>query len=283
VPQAYLRDFAANEDRTKIWRLGKESGDPELKPIKKVAVRHRLYVTRDAVTGKRDDSFERKLSQLEGWLADPVWRALQTEILDLSWKELRMLVSLVVSVMYLRTPIHYEYVKEFHRRMVATIEAQGQVPTGFIVRGQEFEVDPDSWPAYRDASEDDLKKIWMSQMNGATDYADILMGMRWSMLLADGPTFITSDNPITIVHPSLRFRGLSNSETLILFPICPRRILVMDHRCDQPANQYYPLQGNGTAQNALIWRNAIEHVFSHQDPDNVCRIMVAEADALNIS
>ena len=119
--------------------------------------------------------------------------------------------------MYLRTPIHYEYVKDIHRRMVATIEEQGQVPKSFIVRGREFEVDPESWPAYRDASEDDLKKLWISQMNGATDYAEILMGMRWSMLLADEPLFITSDNPITIVHPSLRFKGLSNSETLFSF------------------------------------------------------------------
>lgn len=242
VPRAYLRDFAANEDRTKIWRFSKKSGDPELKPIKKVAVRHHLYVTRDAATAKRDDSFERKLSHIEGWFADPVWRELQTEILDLSWKELRMLVSLVVSVMYLRTPVHYEYVKEFHRKIVRTVEGLDRVPTRLRLDDREHRVDPESWPAYRDASEDDLKKLWISQMNGATEYAEILMGMRWSMLLADAPTFITSDNPVTIVHPSLRFRGLSNPETLVLFPICPQRILVMDHRHEGAANQYYPLQ-----------------------------------------
>jgi hypothetical protein len=283
VPQAYLRDFAANEGRTKIWRFSKKSGDPELKPIEKVAVRHHLYVPRDSVTGKRDDSFEQKLSQIEGWFSDPVWRGLQTEILDLSGKELRMLVSLVVSVMYLRTPVHYEYVKEFHRRMVTTVEGLDKVPTRLRLGDRELQVDPESWPAYRGASEDDLKKLWISQMNGATGYAEILMGMRWSMLLADAPTFITSDNPVTIVHPSLTFRGLSNPETLVLFPICPQRILIMDHRHDQPANQYYPLQGNGAAQNVLIWRNAIEYMFSHQDPDNVCRMMVGDVDSFATS
>jgi hypothetical protein len=280
VSQAYLRDFAANEGRTKIWRFSKQSGDPELKLIEKVAVRHHLYVPRDAVTGERDDSFEQKLSQLEGWFSDPVWRALQTETLDLSWKELRMLASLVVSVMYLRTPVHYEYVKEFHRRMVSMVEALDQVPTSLQLGDRQLEIDPESWPSYRDATEDDLKKLWISQMNDATEYAEILMGMRWSILLADSPTFITSDNPVTVVHPSLTFRGLSNPETLILFPISPQRILLMDHLHDQPANQYHPLQGNGTAQNVLIWRNAIEYMFSHQDPDNVCRLMVAEADSL---
>src|SRR5262249_55507699 len=87
VPQAYLRNFAANDARTKIWRFSKWSGEPELKPIEKVAMRHHLYVPRDEITGKRDDSFERKLSQLESWFADPVWRALQDQIVDLSWKE----------------------------------------------------------------------------------------------------------------------------------------------------------------------------------------------------
>jgi hypothetical protein len=280
VPQAYLRYFAANESHTKIWRFSKDSGDPELKPIEKVAVRHHLYVPLDPATGKRDDSFEQKLSQLEGYFADPVWRALQTEMLDLSWKELRMLVSLVVSVMYLRTPIHYKYVKQFHRKMVMAVERLDEVPTNIKLGSRELQIDPESWPAYRDASEDDLKRMWISQMNNASEYAEMLLGMRWSMVIAEQPTFITSDNPVAILHPSLTFQGLSNSETLVLFPISPQRILIMDHRHEQPSGQYYPLQGDGAAQNVLIWRNAIEFMFSHQDPDNVCRMLVAEAHSL---
>lgn len=278
VPQAYLRDFAVDESRTKIWRFSKNSGDPELKSIEKVAVRHYLYVPRDAATMERDDSFEQKLSELESWFATPVWRGLHDSSLDLSWKELRMIVSLVVAVMYLRTPIHYEHVKSLHQSIVTAVENCGQVPTSFMWRGQEREIAPESWPSYRDASEDDLKRIWIAHMNNATEYAEILMGMRWSMLLAEAPTFITSDNPVAVLHPSLTFLGLSNPDTTLLFPINPSRILVMDHRHDQPANQYYALQGNGTAQNVLIWRNAMEYMFSHQDPDNVCRAMLAETE-----
>ena len=281
VPQAYLRDFAANESRTKIWRFSKECGDPELKPIEKVAVRHHLYVPRDVATRERDDSFEQKLSHLERWFADPVWRALHDKSLDLGWKELRMMFSLVVAVMYLRTPIHYDYVKSFHQSMVTAVEDFGQVPTSFVWRGQVREIAPESWPIYRDASEDDLKRIWIAHMNDATEYAKILMGMRWSMVLADAPTFITSDNPVAVLHPSLTFRGLSNPETTLLFPISPSRILIMDHRHDEPANQYYALQGNGTAQNVLIWRNAMEYMFSHQNPDNVCRAMLADAEPVS--
>jgi hypothetical protein len=283
VPQAYLRDFAVDEARTKIWRFSKNVGDPELKPIEKVAMRHYLYVPRDGFTGKRDDTFEQELSQLECWFADPVWKALQSELVDLGWVALRKLISLIVSVMYLRTPLHFEYVQELHRRMVAAVERCGQIPTSFIVGGRRFEIDPGSWPDYRDASEDDLKRLWLSEISSATEYAELLMGMRWSMICADAPTFITSDNPVAILHPSLRFKGLSDPETLVLFPICPRRVLIMDNLHDQPSNQYYPLQGNGTAQNLLIWRNAIEYMFSHHHTDDVCRKIVSEADALDVA
>jgi hypothetical protein len=111
VPQAYLRGFAADESKSKIWRFSKHVGDPERKPIEKVAMRHHLYVPRDQVTGERDDSLEQRLSELERWFADPIWRALQTDVVDLAWPALRKLISLIVSVMYLRTPLHYEYVK----------------------------------------------------------------------------------------------------------------------------------------------------------------------------
>lgn len=243
-------------------------------------MRHHLYVPRGQVTGERDDTFEQRLSELERWFGDPIWKSLQSDFVDMDRPAMRKLISLIVSVMYLRTPLHYEYVRDFHARMVATVEEAGQIPTTFIIRDQHIEVDPESWPEYRDASEDDLKRMWLSQMSQATEYAESLMAMRWSMVYADAPVFITSDNPVAILHPSLRFKGLSNPDSLVLFPISPRRVLMMDHRCEEPPNLYHPLAGRGTAQNLLIWRNAIEYMFSHQHTDEVCQIMLAEADAL---
>jgi hypothetical protein len=38
VPQAYQKVFAADDDRAKIWTLGKTSVSPVMKPISKVAV-----------------------------------------------------------------------------------------------------------------------------------------------------------------------------------------------------------------------------------------------------
>lgn len=283
VPQAYLRAFAADAARRKIWRFSKDAGHPELKPIEKVAVSFYLYVPRDPDTGLRDDSFEKKLSDLEQWFADPVWRALQSDMVDLSWEPVRQMVSLLVATMMLRNPRHFEFYKQVHRQISNEIEVCGVVPSSFQHRERAYQVDTTSWPAYRDASEEDLKRSWIEDMNGAAHYASHFMRMRWSVIFSNEPVFITSDAPVTFVHPSLRFRGIANPDTLILFPISPTRLLCMDHLVREPHNQYYPLDGSGAAQNLLLWRNSIEHMFSHRHTDEVCTAMLAEEEVLRTS
>lgn len=278
VPQSYLKGFAADPKREKIWRLGKDAGDPELKPIDKVAVRFHLYVPRDAESGRRDDAFEKKLSELEQWFDSVIWRRLQTDMLDLSDPAVRKMVALLVATMYLRNPQQLELYKRIHRQTVDMIAEAGQVPESFEYKGKVRPLDVDSWPAYRDASEDDLKRAWIADMNGAASHATKLMSLRWSVVCAPEPVFITTDAPVTFIHPSLEFRGINNPETCIMFPISPTRMLHLDHLHDQPANQYYPLKDDGSAANVLLWRNALEYMFSHRPTDEVCAAIVADAE-----
>lgn len=70
VPQSYLRHFAADSDRRKIWMLKRDSNnEPQLKPIKKVATEFYLYAPHGP--NGRDYSFEDKLASLEQCLANP--------------------------------------------------------------------------------------------------------------------------------------------------------------------------------------------------------------------
>jgi hypothetical protein len=281
VPQGYLRAFAADlPARSKIWRLSKEHGvkGPELKPIKKVAVKHHLYVPLDSATGKRDDSFERKLSELECWFGDPVWRALGTEMMDLSWEPLRKMVALLVAVMQFRNPSHFDIYKDMHRQFVELFSGECGVPSAIEVDDKLHEIDISSWPAYRDATEDALKRGWIDQISTVAWYAKKLMAMRWSVVCADQPTFITSDNPVTIIHPSLQFKGIGNPETTIMFPLSPTRLLNMDNRHGEPGNQYYALNDDGSSANLLIWRHANEFMFSHRHTGEVCADLIADAE-----
>lgn len=278
VPQVYLRAFAADAARKKIWRLGKDAGDPELKAIDKVAVRFHLYVPRGSM-GRRDDSFERKLADLESWFDSPLWKQLRDDYVDLEYEPLRKMIGLLAATMFLRNPRQYEFVLSMHGRLVEMFSGPDGPTSSIEINGHTVTLDPGTWPAYRDASDDDLKQFWISGINGAAAEAEIFMAMRWSILFSDQPVFITTDNPVVFLHPSLTFRGINNPETSVVFPIGPTRVLCMDHLHDQPANQYYPLKnGSAAAQNVLMWRYSIEHIFSHQHPDIICGEMVEEAE-----
>lgn len=276
VPQVYLKAFAADESGQKIWRFSKVSGEPELKPIDKVAVSFYLYVPRDAESGQRDDSFEHKLSKLERWFHSDEWKIFQTDTLDLSEESLRMLIGLLVATMMLRNPNYFEFYKSSHKILRKFMDAASHDPK--IFEYKEKVLDTNSWPAFRDATEDDLKRNWIKDMNDATHYAVMLMKMRWSVLCSDKPVFITTDAPVTFIHPSLEFRGINDPETVIIFPISPTRLLCMDHRLQEPSNQYYQLDGDGSIQNLLLWRNSLEYMFSHRHTDLVCASLNAEAE-----
>ncbi len=279
VPQAYLKAFAADADeRLRIWRFSKNAGDPEPKKIEKVAVRFHLYVPRDK-TGRRDDRFEKKLADLERWFDDTIWHALRDDMVDLGWEPLRKMVSLLAAVMLLRNPLHFETIKSFHGKLVTLCSGPHGLPSTLEIGGKVYPVDPDSWPSYGDASEDDLKRLWINEISGAASYAEKLMKMRWSIIFSDEPLFITSDNPVTFSHPSLRFRGINNPDTAILFPLSPTRVLTMDNMRREPANRYYPLRGSPAPQNLLMWRNSIDYMFSHRHPDFVCAELLADAES----
>ena len=254
------------------------AGNPELKPIEKVAVSFYLYVPSDPATKRRDDSFEKKLSELERWFSSPIWGSFQTDMIDLGDEKIRKLVSLLVATMMLRNPRHFDMHKVIHGNLRDMVLAEGEIPDSIEINGISRRLDPTDWPSFRDATEDDLKRIWIDEMNNSANYALILMDMRWSVLCSDEPVFITTDAPVTFVHPSLKFRGIKNAETMILFPISPTRVLCMDWLHHEPASQYYRLNGDGSTQNLLLWRNALEYMFTHRHPDEVCLSICADAE-----
>lgn len=278
VSQSYLRAFAADtEHRKKIWRFSHTAGEPELKRIDKVAVKFHLYARLEP-TGRYNDALEKKLSQLENWFTSPLWKAACTDFPDLRQKPLRQMLALLVAVTYLRNPRTYDHIRQLHRNMVAQFSHLQTLPHRVIVNGQEVELDQSSWPAYRDATEEDVKASWHAEINRAAWMAEEFLKMRWAVLFADRPSFITSDNPVLILHPSDEFRGIKNSETTIAFPLSPTRILMMDNRHNEPDSNYYPLLGDASGMNLLSWRNAIEHMFSFEHPDVVCAEMTRDAE-----
>ena len=106
VPQSYLKAFAADKERRRIWRFSKDAGQPELKRIDKVAVKFHLYAPLSA-DGSHDDTMEKYLADLENWFGQPIWQAVCDDFPDFSWEPLRKMVALLAAVTWLRTPLQY--------------------------------------------------------------------------------------------------------------------------------------------------------------------------------
>lgn len=275
VPQAYLKGFAADDRKPpRIWRLSNQQGDAEIKRIDKVAVRNHFYTVRGG-SGIRDDAQEKRFADLEQLFASKAWHQLCTGFVDLSDQILRKMVALLAATLYVRNPAHFELYKNIHTQFVEKFSGPDGVPDAVILRDQRIELDHSDWPDYANADEEELKRRWFDVINSCGDIAQTFLEMRWAVIASDTPVFITSDHPITFTHPDLRFRGINNTETSVIFPLSPSRLLCMDQRHKEPDNQYYPCQHNGSAENMLIWRSALEHMFSHRNPDDVCREILA--------
>lgn len=269
VPQSYLKHFAVPESKPpRVWAYPKDAKEPALKRIQKVAVKNHLYVPKNE-QGERDDSFEKRLAGLETWLGHPLWNRLATKEVDLSWEPMRKMISLTVANMYLRNPNTFDIFIEMHCNIRASVLKYGGVPDEIHIKGESFLMDKSSWPAFRDGDENFIKKIWLAELGNAAALAKDLMKMRWTMLCLKDPLFVTSDNPVTLTHPSLKFRGFQNPETSVYFPLSPTRLLLFDHLYEDPANEYRHCLHDGAVPNLFAWRGAIQHVFSPNEDDTV--------------
>ncbi|MES2181943.1 MAG: DUF4238 domain-containing protein [Pseudomonadota bacterium] len=277
VPQSYLKAFAADEDRQRVWRFSKNEGEPELKRIDKVAVKYHLYAPMDP-DGRRDDALEKKLADLESWFGDPMWKAICTDFPDFSLKPLRKMVALLVAVMWLRTPKQFELWKSMHQQFADFLDSRDSLPDAIIINDKRVEIDHSSWPAYRNASEEDMKRAWNEWLGQSAEIAKLFLEMRWAILVSETPVFITSDNPVMVGDTIGPHRGLKHPDAIVTFPLSPTRVLIMDNRHSEPDAQFYTLNHDPAATNLLIWRNAIDHMFSPRNPDEICAEMVADAE-----
>jgi hypothetical protein len=268
VPQSYLRWFASDAPKnSKIWRFSNKEGPPSEKPIKKVAVQYYLYAPQ--INGSRSYDFEKKLSDIEQLFSPSMWHTISNGFIELKDEGTRKGIALLAAIMYLRNPTQLRQTTDIHNSLVDFFASQDEKSSTIEIEGKTLELDWNEWESFRNSDQESIKKLWIKSISEATWLAEILMQMRWSIVLSEKPVFITSDNPVAVIHPSLQFKGLKDRDSRVIFPLSPTRILTMDNLNSEPNGQYLEAKGF-PAWNMLIWRNAIEFMFSPRHPDEVC-------------
>lgn len=279
VPRFYLRYFAIPETRQKkipkVWVFHKEHGDPFSVAIDKIAKQRNLYST----------EVEAKLAHLETLMAS-IWEALAEKYIDIEKSPIRKIMALFISLLYLRHPKTLELTRNVHDKIVKLYDSlpvnEMGNPTAdrIIIKDRVYKVDTSDYKEYRNASKKDLHTMFVNNINSnSATIAELLLKKRWSILISNEPVFITSDNPVSVVHPERDVFGLDTKGTIVLFPISPCRILVIDD-LDEPRGQYYPLKTHAGDINYTIARNAFNYMISPRSPDEVLSEICQVADGM---
>jgi hypothetical protein len=267
VPRFYLRQFATPETREKdeaqIWMFSNQErdGDERLTNIKNVCARRYLYSPLDD-SGQRDWALEEQLADLEAHLAS-LWRILAADLIDFGQADIRNVVALFVSVMHMRGPDTLHAVEEIHQRLVVLYETAPKNPDGtpnveiVDASGKAQPLNTRGWEQYRTADANEHQRFFAQMVRSeAVRIAERLIQKRWCTLLAEDDAFVTSDRPVSVQHQSREVFGVGTPGSIVIFPLTPRRLLVMDDRHEQPPNLYYPLNRDSVGPlNSLIWRN----------------------------
>jgi hypothetical protein len=275
----YLRAFAtpdtATDDDPQVWCFHKETGDPFKTSVVNVAVGQYLY-SPIGDSGQRSFRLERKLSDLEDTVA-PVWRDLTDGNVDFSHSPTRKILSLFIATLFLRNPQRVEDRRRLYASNVANWEALQRRAN--VALGD----DAASPPPSRSKDEVHGELLSSPEANAeleqtflefietdARPLAERLMRKRWVLVRAPSPTFATSDHPFILTHDNPEMRALSIVDGLLMLPVSPLYMLVMDDRADQPDNCVYPLRPqNGDVANSLVFRNALRFLISSQPSDDV--------------
>ena len=288
VPQFYLRQFATpatrEKDEAQVWMFSNQhrDGDERLTNIKNVCTRRYLYSPLDD-SGQRIWALEQKLADLEAHLAS-FWPSLASELMDVGQPDIRKLIALFVSVMHLRGPDTLHAIEDIHRRLASLCEAAPKTPDGIpnvqvvAASGETQPFAPGAWEQYRTAGANDHKRFFARMIQSeAVRIAERLIQKRWCTLLAEEDAFVTSDHPVSVQHQSRDVFGVGTPGSIVIFPLTPRRLLVMDDRHEEPPNQYYSLDHNSVGPlNGLIWRNGRLLLTGRPIPDVLAELVSAD-------
>ncbi|MCE5200768.1 MAG: DUF4238 domain-containing protein [Armatimonadota bacterium] len=292
VPRFYLKYFATpetvNTPKPRVWIFHRHDGDPVLAGVNDICAQNHLYSPAD-IDGKHSFEMESRFAQAEALLSR-IWPQLATGFVDLSSPSLRKGIALLTSIMLVRTPAMLEQTKKIHDELVSFYETlpkdslENPRIGEIVFRGRAMSFGATSYNTYKSASGNELQRIFVDHIKYSVgEIATVLLEKRWSVIVADEPVFITTDNPVTYTNSDLAKGtfGLKTKHTVVLFTLSPTRLLTMDDMRNEPSCQYYPLAANNERFfNILLWQNADRYMISSRHPDIVCQEMITAADSI---
>lgn len=297
VPKVYLKYFATPESqgcgKEVLWAFSRDKSAPAklLRPsVESVAVEKFLYSPKNA-DGSRDFKLEKKLGELEGTIG-LLWPKLTTMQIGLT-DSVRKILSLFVATLHLRHPERRKEMEDLHRKLIDGVETQLKSlkpipPTIDVdVNGRKITCKTETFEDWKNTTVDEQHRSFVDFVAREGRWlARILLKKRWSVIVADKPVFVTSDNPVVLDGPPDRNEGLGfgTPGMTVTFPLSPKMLLHLDDK-NGDDGLYCPLQAirgmpgpPWAAFNWQVWVNASRLMLSPRPADVVLSEIVAFHD-----
>lgn len=283
VPKFYLSRFA---HKKKVAVYGRPFKRRSLRSIRSVAVIPDLY-TVQATTGETTGLVEHAIGRFED-AAAPVIEKILTQGFPLTFEE-RLSLADYVALQYLRTPLN----KRQHDLTVtenANWMMQNEVWTDSKIKSA-LEYDGSTATAEDMAyikemiEAGDFRKIsvsisteeWMRNMlRQLKEVSDHLMQLNWTMPVASGDEFITTDNPVVLwTRPEwnpMDAVGFANAEEIRL-PLSPKKMLCITPE-DYPDELTLPISKASVYNtNRLAAARAYKWIYQHPNGSDISGII----------
>jgi hypothetical protein len=288
VPQFYLEYFAACRSKkglAQVWIFSKDdkaSIEPKLVGVNGICKKKHLHSPKIKGQDLRDGALDAKIGDLETAMAI-AWNSLASESYALDVPGVKQGLALFMAVLYLRHPENLAIQAELHRTMVEQFDRApkdaDQIPliSTITIKGKQHDFDTSGWREWRQSGTDDHHRTFAAAIeHEAIGLAEGLLKKRWSVIAVDQPGFITSDRCVAVHHRERQICGLMTPGAVILFPLSPTRVLILDDQ-HLPSDQYITTDDVGSV-NFMIWRGAMDFMISSRDVDTVLQEIMVSAE-----
>jgi len=215
LPQVYLRGFAHDNEKLKVYSLKQPYAKISSKSIKGICYEPGLYDTDDE-NGEKTDEIEKVFFAKH---IEPIFNRLLATVKDKKWLSNSDIadLSIYISLQLLRLPSSF--------RVINNLMTDSLVKNGY----HKIETLPNNKETIDDRevilkiSKDDTIRAAFSL---ATPLSDKLCRMKWIFMFAPrGTAFITSDMPVAVISPESNgysrtdFGGFGLPGAITIFPL----------------------------------------------------------------
>lgn len=269
MPRVYLRNFATPDSQDKkdpqiaVFNLSDKSSF--CTNIINIAAGKHLYSPLDE-NGNRSFEVENNLAELEDKIK-PHLDSILNGSADLSNHNFRKFISYFAVTLFMRNKvtirIHHEFREDIKNNSTPKSDGTGVL---YEIEGRAHTFSGEHLNQLESLDSNGMQRLFVNSIiKTAKPLADVINNKRWSLLIADGTRFITSDKPLVAYHNTEKRYGIGTRGVHIQLPISPRHLLLFDD-LEGEHNKTFLLDGSAANYpNFLTIKQAERFVFSNTE------------------